>query len=71
MKAEPLILQMKYADVIQLFAERQGISLDEALDFFYHSKVYQLLKEGISDMHCMSEDYLAEDIEKEYLAIYQ
>lgn len=71
MKAEPLILQMKYADVIQLFAEKQGISLDEALDFFYHSKVYQLLKEGISDMHCMSEDYLAEDIEKEYLAIYQ
>lgn len=71
MKAEPLILQMKYADVIQLFAERQGISLDEALDFFYHSKVYQLLKEGISDMHCMNEDYLAEDIEKEYLAIYQ
>lgn len=71
MKAEPLILQMKYADVIQLFAEKQGISLDEALDFFYHSKVYQLLKEGISDMHCMSEDYLAEDIEKEYLATYQ
>lgn len=71
MKAEPLILQMKYADVIQLFAEKQGISLDEALDFFYHSKVYQLLKDGISDMHCMSEDYLAEDIEKEYLATYQ
>lgn len=71
MKAEPLILQMKYADVIQLFAERQGISLDEALDFFYHSKVYQLLKGGVSDMHCMSEDYLAEDIEKEYLATHQ
>lgn len=71
MKAEPLILQMKYADVIQLFAEKQGISLDEALNFFYHSKVYQLLKDGVSDMHCMSEDYLAEDIEKEYLAIYQ
>lgn len=71
MKAEPLILQMKYADVIQLFAEKQGISLDEALDFFYHSKVYQLLKDGVSDMHCMSEDYLAEDIEKEYLAIHQ
>lgn len=71
MKAEPLILQMKYADVIQLFAEKQGISLDEALDFFYHSKVYQLLKDGISDMHCMSEGYLAEDIEKEYLATYQ
>lgn len=71
MKAEPLILQMKYADVIQLFAEKQGISLDEALNFFYHSKVYQLLKDGVSDMHCMSEDYLAEDIEKEYLATHQ
>lgn len=68
MNAEPLILQMKYADVIERFAMKAGISLDEALGFFYHSKTYQLLKDGVSDMHCMSDDYLAEDIEKEYRA---
>ena len=67
MKAEPLILQMKYTDVIELFANKLDISLDEALHFFYRSREYQLMKDGISDMHCMSDDYLAEDIEKEYL----
>lgn len=66
MNAEPLILQMKYADVIKLFAEQMGLSLDEALSFFYHSKLYQLLKDGVSDLHCMSEAYLVEDLEEEY-----
>lgn len=33
---------------------------------FYHSEVYQLLREGVSDMHCMSDAYLAEELEQEY-----
>ncbi len=66
MKAEPLILQMKYTNIVKIFAQQVDISLDEALKFFYHSKLYQLVKDGISDMHCMSEGYLVEDLEKEY-----
>ena len=46
--------------------DRQGLSLDEALDFFYHSQVYQLIRDGVSDMHCMSDAYLAEELEQEY-----
>ena len=38
----------------------------EALDFFYHSEVYQLIRDGVSDMHCMSDMYLAEELEQEY-----
>lgn len=56
-----------YSRVIELFAERQNISLDEALHDFYESELYQLNKSGISDMHCMSEAYLAEDLEWEFL----
>jgi len=33
-----------------------------ALDFFYHSEVYLLMRDGVSDMHCMSDDYLAEEL---------
>lgn len=66
MNAEPLILQMKYADVVSLFAKQAGISLDVALQFFYHSMLYQLMKDGVSDMHCMSDAYLAEDLQREY-----
>ena len=66
MTANPILLQKKYARVIECFAKQQGLSLDEALDFFYHSQVYQLIRDGVSDMHCMSDAYLADELEQEY-----
>lgn len=66
MTADPILLQKKYSRVIACFAKEQGISLDAALDFFYHSEVYQLMRDGVSDMHCMSDAYLAEDLRREY-----
>ena len=66
MMANPILLQKKYARVIECFAKQQGISLDEAWDLFYRSEVYQLMREGISDMHCMSDLYLAEELRLEY-----
>ena len=52
--------------MIECFAKQQSISLDAALDFFYHSEVYQLIRDGVSDMHCMSDAYLAVELEQEY-----
>ena len=66
MNANPILLQMKYARVVNLFAKKSGMSLDEALAFFYHSDVYTLISEGVSDMHCMSDLYLVEDLQEEY-----
>lgn len=66
MNASPVLLQMKYARVVGLFSRQTGISLSEALRFFYHSQLYQLVKHGISDMHCMSDAYLAEDLKEEF-----
>lgn len=67
MIANPILLQKKYSRVIECFAKQQRISLDEALKFFYHSEVYQLIRNGVSDMHCMNDAYLAEELEQEYL----
>ena len=69
MMADPILLQKKYSRIIVCFANRMDISLDEALDFFYHSDVYQLIRDGVSDMHCMSDEYLAEELEQEYTRI--
>lgn len=66
MKANPILLQKKYSRVIGRFADREGISLEMAFDFFYHSEIYLLVCEGISDMHCMSDEYLAEELGMEY-----
>lgn len=34
MKANPILLQKKYSRVIRRFADREGISLEMAFDFF-------------------------------------
>ena len=66
MKANRTLLHMKYARIIPLFAEKVGINTSQALDFFYHSMEYQLLRDGVSDLHCMSDDYIAEDLADEW-----
>ena len=66
MNASPILLQKKYARVVSLFAEEIKIPLEAALDFFYKSSLYQLVSEGCSDMHCMSDAYLAKELILEY-----
>lgn len=70
MNANPVLLQKKYARIIENFARKKSISIEESLDFFYHSFTYELMSEGISDMHCMSDEYLIEDLEREYSGEY-
>lgn len=62
MTANPILLQKKYARVVELFTKRSGITLEEALKLFYHSELYQLVSEGVSDMHCMSDEYLVQEL---------
>ena len=66
MNANPVLLQKKYVDVISCFASKENLSLDSAMDFFYRSEVYHLISQGVSDLHCMSREYLAEELEAEY-----
>ena len=65
MNANPILLQKKYARVVALFAKENNISLEKALDVFYHSDLYKLMSEGVSDMHCMSDEYLVQELEEE------
>ena len=65
MTANPVLLQMKYARIIAAFCDRTGSSAEKALEFFYHSVTFELIREGVSDLHCMSDDYLAEMLEEE------
>lgn len=65
MNANPILLQKKYARVVELFAKENNILLEKALDIFYHSELYKLMSEGVSDMHCMSDEYLVQELEEE------
>lgn len=66
MKASATLLHMKYGRIIMKFAELAGITVKEAMDFFYRSTERELIRDGVSDLHCMSEAYLAKDLLEEY-----
>jgi len=68
MKADKAILQLTYSSVIETFAEHGNIPLRKALDLFYKSRIYIEMRDGISDMHCRSEKYLAEELVKEFFS---
>lgn len=67
MEANPILLQKKYARIIDKFAQKAHISTREAFDFFYCSITYKEVSEGISDMHCRSDEYLVEELWEEYV----
>lgn len=62
MQANPILLQRKYARIVKLFAEQTSFTYEQALDFFYNSKTFELMSEGVADMHCMSDEYLADEL---------
>ena len=59
------ILEAKYARIIAAISELHGVSLEESMDIFYKSSLLPLIEEGVADLHCRSDHYLAEEIWRE------
>ena len=62
MIANRTLISHKCANVIKAYSELAEIPLREAFDVFYKSDLYLEIREGISDMHCRSAGYLAEEL---------
>lgn len=56
------ILEAKYARIIEEMSKMYHITMEEAMDRFYSSDTLQLMEEGVADLHCRSDKYLAEEI---------
>ncbi len=61
-RARQIILDRKIARVIQTFSEEYGVSLEEATELYYNSVTAALVEEGVADLHCRSDKYLAEEL---------
>ena len=59
------VFEAKYARIIQAISELHSVSLDEAVNVFYHSPLLPLLEEGVADLHCRSDRYWAKEICRE------
>ena len=62
MTANRNLLRMKFAHVVEALAVELQCPLDEALKRFYSSMTYRLMRDRVSDMHCMSVRYLVQEI---------
>lgn len=60
------ILEAKYARIINEISNMYSVSIEKAMDIFYNSPLLTLLEEGVADLHCRSDKYLAEEIWREY-----
>ncbi len=58
----------KSANIIKSLCELYGVSLQEATDIYYQSDTSELIEEGIGDLQCRSDKYLATIIWEEYSA---
>lgn len=65
--AKLALLNAKNARIIALLAQYFNGSLVDAADVFYQSTTSQLIQDGIADLHCRSDQYLANEIYQEYL----
>ncbi|WP_289732237.1 DUF3791 domain-containing protein [uncultured Duncaniella sp.] len=56
----------KSANIIKSLSDLYGLSLQEAADIYYQSDTSELIEDGIADLHCRSDKYLATVIWEEH-----
>ncbi|MCM1313173.1 MAG: DUF3791 domain-containing protein [Bacteroides sp.] len=56
----------KCAGIIKSISELFNVSIQTATDIYYESEMSNLIEEGVADLHCRSNKYLATLIWEEY-----
>lgn len=56
----------KCTNIIKAMCELSNLSINEATDIFYRSETAGLIEEGVADLQCRSDKYLATIILEEY-----
>ncbi len=60
-----IVLDMKFASIIETYSKRYDVSLEEATDLFYNSHTMSMMERGVADLHCRSDIYLADELHLE------
>lgn len=60
------IQEAKYSRIISEISEMHDVPIEQAMEIFYTSELLPLLEDGVADLHCRSNKYLAEEIWREF-----
>ncbi|KGN03332.1 hypothetical protein Z969_01680 [Clostridium novyi A str. 4570] len=66
MLANKILLQYLYKNIILEFSKRTNKDLEESMNYFYESELYQLVRKGVGDLHCKGVKYLTDELMLEY-----
>ena len=61
-----ILRSAKNARIIENISEMFNVPLEKATDIYYSSDTSNLIEEGIADLHCRSDKYLAGEVWREY-----
>lgn len=61
-----ILIWNKYSRIIKELATRLNISDTQALEMFYHSRVYPVLSDKKSQLITLSDQYIVDELIKEY-----
>ena len=67
-ESKQVLRSAQCARIIVCISDMFGVSLADATDIYYNSETANLIEEGVADLHCRSDKYLAEEVWSEYQA---
>lgn len=67
-ESKQVLRSAQCARIIVCISDMFGVSLADATDIYYNSETANLIEEGVADLRCRSDKYLAEEVWSEYQA---
>lgn len=65
-ESKQILKSAKCARVIEAISSMFEVPLQEAADIYYQSDTASLIEDGVADLHCRSDKYLASVIWEEH-----
>ena len=65
-ESKQILRSSQCARIIVCISEMFNVPLAKATDIFYSSETAGMIEDGIADLHCRSDKYLAGEVWREY-----
>ena len=65
-ESKQVLRSSQCARIIVCISEMYNVSLDKATDIYYSSETANMIEDGVADLHCRSDKYLAGEVWREF-----
>ena len=66
-ESKQILRSSQCARIIVCISEMFNVPLNKATDIYYSSETASMIEEGVADLHCRSDRYLAGEVWREFL----